>query len=178
MTAALRLPDAFTPGRTSAAAATPTCCCCCCAISAVSASVVLPAVFMEDVRQQRPTGLSRDRRDGVALLLAALPWLLLILPFVLPSSTTDRLFAAGGQRIVLAVVVTTVLTAILAALGGSRTPWHTAGYFVLWAGIAVVESLLVLATLHVYGLFFFTVPVYLFLLFRLPRKIHERIGPK
>jgi cytochrome bd-type quinol oxidase subunit 2 len=177
MTTAPRLPDAFTTSRTSVAAATPTCSCCCCAISATSASIALPAVFNEGVRKQQDT-MSRDRRDGVALCLAALPWLLLIVPLVLPSSATHWLFAEGGRRVALAAVITTVITAILATLGGSRTPWLIAGHFTLWAGIAAVESFLILATLRFYGLFIFTVPIYFFLLFRIPRKILERTAPK
>jgi hypothetical protein len=180
MTTALRLPDAFTPGRTSAAAATPTCCCCCCscAISVVSASVALPSVFNEDVRKQQPTAVSRGRRDTVAMLLAALPWVLVLLPFVLPSRTVNRLCSDGVGSVALIVLVATVTTGFLSAAGGSRTPWRTAGYFLLWTGVAALEFGLILTLLFAVPLLLVTVPAYLVLLSWLPRKIYKRYGPK
>ena len=181
MTAALRLPDAFTPGRTSAAAATPTCCCCCCccAISIVSASVALPSVYNEDVRARRPNTVSRRRRETVATLLALLPWVLVIPPFVTDSDVVERLFTNGFAVTMLAVAaIAAMIGGALSALGGSRTPWRVAAQVVFWTAVGVVEFFVVLFSLVAYPLLLVTIPAYFVLLVWLPLKVYARYGPK
>jgi lysylphosphatidylglycerol synthetase-like protein (DUF2156 family) len=181
MTAALRLPDAFTPGRTSAAAATPTCCCCCCccAVTVVSASVALPSVYIDDVRNRRPKPVARGRRETVATLLALIPWVLVLLLFVPDSELSDLLFSDGFAIVMLAgAAITAMAGGVLSALGGSRTPWRVAAHAVLWTAIGVVEFFAILFSLFTGYLLLVLVLAYLVLLVWLPLKVYARYGPK
>jgi hypothetical protein len=181
VTAALRLPDAFTPGRTGAAAATPTCCCCCCccAVSVVSASVALPSVFSEDLRELPPDTVSRGRRGTVVILLALLPWLPVILPFVPDSPVFDHLFADGIAAPLLGVAaITAMIGGALSALGGSRTPWRVAARAVFWTAAGVAEFFVLLFSLFAGPLVLVLVPVYVFLLIWLPLRVYARYAPK
>lgn len=169
MTAALRLPDALTPGRTSAAAATPTCCCCCCccAISVVSASVALSSGFAKDVQERPPE--PAGRRTVAKVLLAILPGLLVTLLFVLPGGPGEWLF---GERGLLAAAGTAVLVAAVSAFGGARTPWRASIRFAGWAIAAAAEFCLILVCLL--GFPALGVPAYLFLLVLVPMAVARR----
>jgi hypothetical protein len=168
MTAALRLPDAFTPGRTSAAAATPTCCCCCCAISVVSASVALPAGFTQDV-QERPPEPSFGRRTVAKVLLAILPSLLVALPFVFTGGPGEWLLGEGG---LLAAGGTALLGAAVSAFGGSPTPWRASIRFTGWVLVAVAEFCLILVCLL--GFPVLGIPAYLAGLVLVPMAVAKR----
>lgn len=116
MTTPLRLPDAFTPGRTRAAAATPTCCCCCCccAVSVAATSVALPMGFLADTAGKAGAPPERDRsaRRFAAAGLALLPAAVIFTAFVLANGSL-----AWGP--VLSVFGGLIAAGAIGASGGS-----------------------------------------------------------
>ncbi|WP_158887335.1 hypothetical protein [Amycolatopsis anabasis] len=144
MTAALRLPDPFTPGATSATAATPTCscCCCCCAVSVVSASVALPRGFARDLRAEEP-----PRRNRFAMVLLALvPGLTLVLWYLLVRYA-DLGPDPGGTILLLGFGAAIAAVTLITAWSGPLVWILSFGRILLWIGAGILEFLLVLFSL-------------------------------
>lgn len=118
MTTPLRLPDAFSRGRTRAAAATPTCCCCCCccAVSTAAASVALPMGFLADTAGTAGALPERDRstRRFAAALLALLPAAVILTAFALTKESL-----AGGLVLVVSVFGGLIAVGAIGGIGGS-----------------------------------------------------------
>lgn len=117
MTTPLRLPDAFTQGRTRAAAATPTCCCCCCcAVSVAATSVALPMGFLADTADTAGTPPERDRsaRRFVATGLALLPAAVVLTAFALARESL-----AGGLVLVVSIFGGLIAVGVVSTIGGS-----------------------------------------------------------
>lgn len=142
MTAPLKLPDAFTPGATTAVAATPTCCCCCCscAVSTVTATVALPTGYLAERREQK-----KRTTFGAALTaigLGAIP--VAGLTVVILQFTEILRFEAPLVFLVVVGVAAVVLATLLAAAGRSPRPERVAARTALWALAVAVEFFVVL----------------------------------
>lgn len=165
---AVRLPDGFTPGTTRAAAATPTCsccCCCCCAVSAVSATVALPAGFARDVAGKDRDGPGERRAAGRARVLLAL------LPALLIAAGYFAVTELGSWTTALSVPAALACAAafLIAAAGGSPAPWRSAVRLALWCALAVAEfftAALLLLSMNIGG-----IVVYALLLVAVPASV-------
>lgn len=114
MTTPMRLPDAFTQGRTRAAAATPTCCCCCCcAVSVAATSVALPMGFLADTAGAPPKR-NRSTRRLAAAGLALLPAAVIVTAFMLAKGSI-----AGGLVLVVSLFGGLIAVGAISAIGGS-----------------------------------------------------------
>ncbi|WP_158887334.1 hypothetical protein [Amycolatopsis anabasis] len=182
MTAALRLPDAFTPGATSATAATPTCsCCCCCAISTIGASVTLPNGLLADLRAQRPA-TDRRPRGGIATgVLWLLPGVLATLFVIRLDERHWSLFTgprAALPGLLLELGGASMAALLLSLLGGSKTSWRTPLRLLAWCVLAVAEFIAVFLGFLIYPLFYLMASAYLITLLWLPGAVrrHYRGG--